>query len=121
VPFHAVIARCVRDAVAEHYRWQERHGVTPMGERELREYAKPAPDPAERDPDPRADQRVLSEALGKLGNPDAQIVWMKSIEDLPTREIAGRLQLSEGNVNTHYSRARTRLAELIHEAVRNQP
>jgi RNA polymerase sigma factor (sigma-70 family) len=119
VPFHAVVTRCLRDAVAEHFRWQRRRGTTVMGAEELAEHTDPVAVPGERDPDPRADRRVLSAALEKLGTPDAQIVWMKIIEERPAAQIACTLNLSEGAVNTRYSRACPRLARLIHDAVRN--
>jgi RNA polymerase sigma factor (sigma-70 family) len=120
VPFWAVVTRCLRDAVAAHYRWERRHGTTPVEDDQLAMHSEPDADPAERPVDPRADTAVLHAALADLGDPDAQIVYMKIVLDRPAREIAENLGLSEINVNTRFSRALPRLAQLIHEAVRTQ-
>src|SRR5207249_3559765 len=120
VPFYAVVTRCLRDVVAQHYRWQQRHGTDLLDDEERAAHAGQGMDPAERSMDPRADRRILRMALTGLGEPDAQIVFMKIILDLPAREIGERLGLTEVNVNTRFSRALPRLAQLVREAVRKR-
>jgi RNA polymerase sigma factor (sigma-70 family) len=119
VPFHAVVNRCLRDAIAERRRWSKRHGSDPVGEEQLADRAGQSPDPAEHSADPRADRRILKAALRELGEPGAKIVWMKMIEERPSREIAAHVGLGEGAVDTRFSRAKPRLATLILERVRN--
>jgi RNA polymerase sigma factor (sigma-70 family) len=120
VPFNAVVVRCLRDAVAEHYRWQRRHGTDSLDEKQRAACVEEGADPAERSLDPRTDQRVLRAALAGLGQPDARIVYMKSVLDRPAGEIGARLGLTEANVNTRYFRAVPKLVKLIREAVRQR-
>lgn len=52
-------------------------------------------------------------ALGRLSPRERACVVMRHFEDLPVREIADRLDLSDGAVKRYLSDARTRLAPML--------
>ena len=61
-------------------------------------------------PDPE-----LWEAIAALSNRQAQVIVLAAVEDLPVADIAEILDCGAESVRTHLRRARTRLAELLHE------
>ena len=58
----------------------------------------------------------LEEAILTLPPLHQQIIRLRYVEQLSTREVAERLQMSETNVNTTMSRAKEKLRVLLTDA-----
>jgi len=61
----------------------------------------------------RQELRRLSVALDQLPDPCRTAIWLKRVEDLSQREIAARLQISEGALEGYLSRGMRALAKAM--------
>lgn len=94
-------------AVRMAVRHVDRERTRPL--RELRAQPRPADPPL---PDPE-----VARAVAGLAPMQRAAVALYYFEDRPVLEIARMLQVSESTVKQHLLRARTRLAEALHEEV----
>lgn len=69
----------------------------------------------ESDLEERELRRVVLEAVGELGEPDREIILRKFYLGEPSKEIAGRLEMTAGNVDTRAHRAVGKLREKLKE------
>jgi RNA polymerase sigma-70 factor (ECF subfamily) len=67
----------------------------------------------ERDIAAHQELRQLAEALDELPAKCREVVWMRRIDDLPQKEVAARLGLSEKSVEKHMMRGMKRLIDAI--------
>ncbi|MBL8265437.1 RNA polymerase sigma factor [Steroidobacter sp.] len=57
--------------------------------------------------------RQLARALDDLPRKCREVVWMRRVEDLPQKEVAARLGLSEKSVEKHVMKGMKRLTEAV--------
>jgi RNA polymerase sigma-70 factor (ECF subfamily) len=60
-------------------------------------------------------RRRVREALGRLGEHDREVLVLRYLEQLPVREVAAALGVSEGAVKARHARALLRLQALLGE------
>jgi RNA polymerase sigma-70 factor (ECF subfamily) len=60
-------------------------------------------------------RRRVREALGRLGEHDREVLVLRYLEQLPVREVAAALGISEGAVKARHARALLRLQALLGE------
>jgi RNA polymerase sigma-70 factor (ECF subfamily) len=70
-----------------------------------------APPPEEADRPLR--QALVREALAKLSEGDRQLLWLREVEGLSSREIAARLGCPVGSVDPRLTRARKAFAQAL--------
>lgn len=58
--------------------------------------------------------RRLSEALDRLPPRCRDVVWLRRVEDLPQKEVARRLGISEKTVEKHIAKGMRLLADAVH-------
>jgi RNA polymerase sigma-70 factor (ECF subfamily) len=58
---------------------------------------------------------AVSAAVNRLPDKCREVLWLRRVDDLPQKEIAARLGISEGTVEKHMARAARLLVDLISE------
>ena len=58
-------------------------------------------------------RELLEEAIGMLGERDRSLITLAYFDELRPREVAGILNIPEGNLRVYLHRARRRLRELL--------
>jgi len=70
----------------------------------------------ERQESGRQQLRRLAEAFDSLAPKCREVVWMRRVEELPQREVARRLGITEGTVESHVARGVRLLADYVYGA-----
>ena len=89
------------------------------GDEEMVDLVENAPDRASAAPDVRAQldgaAEELSNAVAQLPHRQQQAFMLRTLEGLSVADTARAMKCSEGSVKTHYSRALSRLREMLED------
>jgi len=64
----------------------------------------------------RQQLRRLADAFDRLPPKCREVVWMRKVEELPQKEVAGRLGINEGTVEKHVAKGVRLLADWLYGA-----
>lgn len=108
-PFGAWLFRIARNAIIDHYRVQKQHG--PLSEAE-HSIADPSED-VQAQVEQRAEIETILAAMARLTEEQREVLVLKLIEGLTTREIALAMNKSEGAVRALQMRGLQSLSEIL--------
>lgn len=102
-----------RNLLADHVRRQRIVSITAVGDLEQLHVLEDELEPS-RWAGGREALARLARALDRLPDRCREVVWLRRVEDLPQKEIARRLGISEKTVEKHIAKGSRMLAEQFH-------
>jgi RNA polymerase sigma-70 factor (ECF subfamily) len=116
----AFLFATARHLLADRVRRQRIVSITAVGDLESLNVLKD-----ERTPDRwlggRETLQRLAIAIDRLPDRCREVVWLRRVEDLPQKEIARRLGISEKTVEKHIAKGSRMMANYFHAAVHDSP
>lgn len=110
LPFSAWLYRIARNQVIDHYRAKRTHDSIDLLEDEL-----PSGEHLERSLDSTLSLKQVQEVMTQLTGDQQDVLLMRFVDDLSTKDVAKTLGKSEGAIKLLQYRAIEKLKELLHD------